>query len=59
MCFMSCLAHVLVMTAAMQMRQSQEEGETQEEEKPQGGRNPKEPQRALHTHPEHLSTKKG
>lgn len=48
MCFMSCLAHVVGMATVMQMRQPQEEGETQEEEKPPGGRNPKEPHRALY-----------
>lgn len=35
MCFISCLAHVMVMAAVMQMRQPQEEGEIPEEEKPQ------------------------
>lgn len=49
MCFISRLAHVVVMAAVMQRRQPQDEGETQEEEKPQGGRNPKEPQGAPYT----------
>lgn len=61
MCFISCLAHVVIMAGVMQTRQPQEEGETPKREKPEGT-----PWGSLYQqtppecpHPEKLSTKQG